>query len=382
VSPSTTWGSGKPGSGPLVRYDRGPTQRTTLPKSVTPKGVTPSAPSAKPGLDAAKGKGGVTSKSSASVKATHWRDVSRSNPTRAKEILTATRVAGRAHEVAAGVAAGSIGGGVYAGGYRGGIDCDDVWVSDPWCWSGWTWGCGAYWGGWWGSWCWWGVPWYWSCYYPAWWAYSYPYYYNDYCYYPITSVVYSEPQVVYAEPVSEAVGEVAVAEPQPAREVVAPPVNPLSIASQRYLELGDRAFREGRYTDAVQFYAKAVEFAPDQGALYLVLSDALFAAGDYHYGAYAIRRALELDPALIQSEIDKHGFYHDPRLFDEQLAALERYVNEHPSDRDARLVLALNYLLGGRPVDSVRVLESTAAFTAEDHAAQVVLARALELTKR
>jgi len=81
-------------------------------------------------------------------------------------------------------------------------------------------------------------------------------------------------------PVYESVGEGVVGAP---RGQVAPPAaapeSPLSIAAQRYLELGDRAFREGRYFDAVQFYAKAVEFAPDQGALYLVLSDALFAAG-------------------------------------------------------------------------------------------------------
>ena len=37
------------------------------------------------------------------------------------------------------------------------------------------------------------------------------------------------------------------------------------------------------------------------GVLFLVLSDALFATGDYHYAAYALRRALELDPGIVQS---------------------------------------------------------------------------------
>jgi len=193
--------------------------------------------------------------------------------------------------------------------------------------------------------------------------------------------VYAEPQVVYAAQ-NESVGEGVVAAqgngrvPAPAKAD-----NSLSITAQRYLDLGDRAFREGRYTDSVQFYAKAVEFAPDQGALYLVLSDALFAAGDYHYGAYAVRRALELDPALIETSVDKHAFYPEPPLFDQQLTVLERYLAEHPDDRDARLVLGLNYLFGGRAADAVRTLEAAAAAMAEDVAAQKVLARAKAVGK-
>jgi tetratricopeptide (TPR) repeat protein len=175
----------------------------------------------------------------------------------------------------------------------------------------------------------------------------------------------------YVEPVGE-----AVAPSEPSGTIPAPAAaqSPLSIAAQRYLELGDRAFREGRYTDAVQFYAKAVEFAPDQGALYLVLADALFAAGDYHYGAYSVRRALELDPALVESQVDKHSFYPDPAQFDAQLDQLERYIAEHPTDRDARLVLGLNYLFGGRPMDAERTLSGAAM--SDDVAAQKILARA------
>src|SRR5204863_5387115 len=124
-----------------------------------------------------------------------------------------------------------------------------------------------------------------------------------------------------------------------------------------------------------QFYAKAVEFAPDQGALYLVLSDALFAAGDYHYGAYAVRRAFELDSALIETSVDKHAFYSDPALFDQQLAVLERYLAQHPDDRDARLVLGLNYLFGGRAKDAAHTIEAAGAAMAADLAAQKVLQR-------
>jgi hypothetical protein len=95
--------------------------------------------------------------------------------------------------------------------------------------------------------------------------------------------------------------------------------------------------------------------------LYLVLSDGLFATGDYHYGAYALRKALELDPALAQNVVDKHGFYSDPAEFDRQLAVLESYLADHPGDDDARLMLAANYLFGGRPAAAVDLLEAQAS---------------------
>ena len=224
-----------------------------------------------------------------------------------------------------------------------------------------------------------GLPVYFSAYYPY-------YYYYKHCYYPsyyypplvYSSTVYTTssyddgPEVVYVEvpadeqPV-EYVGEAAAPPVQEAAqpafpgagipEVAGADDGSLNSAAERYLELGDDAFREGRYGDAVQFYAKSIELAPDVGVLYLVLSDALFATGDYHYAAYTIRRALKLDPALASSGVDKHTFYSDPQEFDRQLAVLEQYVLDHPTDGDARLVLATNYLFGNRPAEAVDLLE-------------------------
>ena len=349
---------GKRDSGSSVRYGHGPTKRVEVPTSLSPKGVGTTPGGSKPGGSGPVGKTPPSSVSSGkgvvspgkgvqqkewTPKGTKGSGSVRPDASTNKEILVASKLAGRATEIATKAAVGSIGG-VAPGDYRGGLDLDDDWVCDPWgwddCWDDWN--CSWGW-----SWCgsWWTFPCYWSWYYPCWWWYTSPYYCYDYLYYPAVATVYYEPEVVYVErpPEGEPVGEaVATA---PADQVRAPvqdgQLSPLSIAAQRYLELGDRAFREERYSDAVQFYAKAVEFAPDQGALYLVLADALFAAGDYHYGAYAIRRALELDPALVDSQVDKHGFYPDPARFDEQLAALERYLADHPSDRDARLMLEI-----------------------------------------
>lgn len=56
--------------------------------------------------------------------------------------------------------------------------------------------------------------------------------------------------------------------------------------------------------------------------------------------------------------MDKREFYAEPEQFDSQLATLERYVEDHVLDMDARLVLAANYLFGGRPDAAWSLLEN------------------------
>jgi len=153
---------------------------------------------------------------------------------------------------------------------------------------------------------------------------------------------------------------------------------------QQYLASGDAAFRESRYGDAAHHYAKAIELRPEEGVLYLVLSDALLATGDYHYGAFALRRAFDLDPTLIASDIDKHSFYRDPREFQDQLQLLERFLAERPTDVDARLLLAVNYLFSARPELAVDLLESgsSAELRAESTGQRVLEAAKAALARR
>jgi tetratricopeptide (TPR) repeat protein len=251
------------------------------------------------------------------------------------------------------------------------------------------------------------MPWY-GCGYGCW-PYSCGSWYGGYygcgssvCYapYPVyySSVIYDaysppapEPEVVYVEqpaaPVAEAAeapaamgeGSVQVAAPGQEGSGVSGRGGAQSAASQR-LSQGDEAFREGRYSDAVHDYAKAVELEPREGVLHLILSDALFATGDYHYAAYALRRALELDPTLVDSVIDKHSFYGDPTEFDRQLQLLESYLEDHFLDDDARLLLAANYLFGAKPAQATDLLQSPFSQTMRETAAgKVLLARTNKL---
>ncbi|MEZ6018132.1 MAG: tetratricopeptide repeat protein [Planctomycetota bacterium] len=239
---------------------------------------------------------------------------------------------------------------------------------------------------------WWNSYWYcggsWSQYHsPSW------YWYGPFLPARVSVIVNTEPEVIYVESEPEVVyvdapaGEGAVApsnQPSvPQAQLVTPSNGALNRAADYYLSLGDRAFREGRFGDAVHHYAKAIEFSPEDGILHLVLADALFATGDYRYAAYALREALEKDPALAANVVDKRSFYADPAEFEAQLAVLERYLEDHFLDDDARLVLAANYLFGGRPLDAVKLLESPFSETLRTgNAGALILQAARDLTAR
>lgn len=221
---------------------------------------------------------------------------------------------------------------------------------------------------------WWGSP---YCRYPY--AAYYcppPVYYSYVIYDTVEPQPAQQEVVVYEQPgASTAVGEGSLGPPS---APIPSPTDPaltdaLSRSAGHYLTLGDRAFRDGRYGDAVHFYAKAIEYSPDEGVLHLILSDALFATGDYHYAAYALRRALELDARLVDSVVDKHTFYSDPGEFDTQLMLLERYVQDHFLDDDARLLLAANYLFGGRADASIEMFESPFSVEVRDSTAGSLL---------
>ena len=215
-----------------------------------------------------------------------------------------------------------------------------------WSWHG-GWGSHYSWYGWYG---WWSYPWY---GYGPWWSGSY--------YTPtvISSTVYTteiiETPVVYEVPAPIGDTVIAGAEIGSSAETQ----SALQRAAVEYLSLGDRAFAEARYGDAVRHYARSVEFSPEDPVLHLVLSDALFATGDYHYAAHCLRRALELEPDLLEVEFDKRSFYGDPSDFDRHLLLLQGYLADHVLDDDARLLLGANYLFSGNPDETIALFSDT-----------------------
>lgn len=299
---------------------------------------------------------------------------------------------------------------------------NNCWPSSGWWWNGWNntsywgygWGLGAYPYSWWchplsfSYRCWWGS---WPTWNRGWWPNAYVSYWSAAPVFYSSALVdssadNSDSVVIYVDDARDvtvyengqpigadddaAVGE-AVQYDERSRAAASSGTLPvaglqrgpdtLSRAANQNLAQGDQAFRERRYADAVHFYAKAIEYRPNEGVMYLVLADALLATGDYHYGAFALRRALELDPSLAASDIDKHEFYADPAEFGEQLQLLERFLADHPSDGDARLLLSANYLFGRKPALAVDLLESGASAGVRNEAAGKLILDAAKLAR-
>ncbi len=301
------------------------------------------------------------------------------SPLDAGRTRTATRV---------GHAAGTVGGGIVVGGGSGDYN-GNCWDPDASHWNGYGWYWNTCWrGSWWWSWsfgwpygsCWWYGPSYGNSY----WPYGYGYSSWGWCVspYAYTSVIYvdSDPEVVYVErPADAPVADPSAGAPvQGAVPKVAPEIKEgLEKSADEALAAGDTAFREGRFSDAVRHYARAVEFSPERGSLWLILSDALFATGDYHYAAYAFRRSIDLDATLLEMLVDKHGWYANPSEFDRHIAWAEAYLRDHVLDEDARLILAANYLFAKRFASASDALESAfGAGLAETPAGRIVLERA------
>jgi hypothetical protein len=243
-----------------------------------------------------------------------------------------------------------------------------------WNWNIWGSGYGWFWcPAQWATTCWWDAYWYSGGY----WNYGYrPSFY--YCgpfapsTYTVIVQVNDDPIVVQEAP-SQPPAQVAEA------VAPAPQVEPaINRAAEYYLTLGDRAFRSGRYADAVHHYGKAVEYSPGEGILYLILSDALFATGDYHYGAFTLRKALELDPSLVDLTVDKRSFYDRPADLDAQMTRARTFNLQNPSDNDARLMLIANELFIGNPDAALRLLDQPESrATLETNAGILLQERAL-----
>ena len=112
--------------------------------------------------------------------------------------------------------------------------------------------------------------------------------------------------------------------------------------AEKYVELGDFYFQATRYDAAAEAYAKARNYMPTDASVHLVLADAVFANGDYHYAAFLVAEAVRLEPQIVTADTDKRDFYGNAADFDAQFDALQRYCDDKPYDVWARLLLGYN----------------------------------------
>lgn len=123
------------------------------------------------------------------------------------------------------------------------------------------------------------------------------------------------------------------------------------------VDLGNVAFNAGDYEEAMRFYITAL-LTDDQDAvarLFYGLSQ--FAVGDYSMASMAMRRALAVDPTLIEQPIDLRSLYPDLETFVKQLSSLESYVAKHPDNVHALFLMGYVYFAAAEPEKAIETLK-------------------------
>lgn len=204
--------------------------------------------------------------------------------------------------------------------------------------------------------------------------------------YTYTSVYYPEPYVYrfydtdvqYVEEVREQAGEYD-AGVSSAVEPVEGPLAP-DVAYQLLTEAddttligrGNAAFLAGRYDEAREHYVSALLADERDGYAKFLYALANFAAGDYDVAAMAVRRALLTTPELIDYPADVRALYVDAATLEVQLRKLVRFVEDHPRDRGAQLLLAYLYFAGGDPGRALSVLGGLTGSDRDDEVAALL----------
>ena len=127
----------------------------------------------------------------------------------------------------------------------------------------------------------------------------------------------------------------------------------------RALLLGDMHFKEGNFEGAEEQYLIAQKRKPGSAVPMLAIGHARFAMRDYAGAAKGLRSGLAAYGKLSSLSMDRRDFYAEPKTFYAHLAALEKFVEQHPDDSNAFFVLGYNYYFSERSSLSKEAFERT-----------------------
>jgi hypothetical protein len=135
-------------------------------------------------------------------------------------------------------------------------------------------------------------------------------------------------------------GEVKVAEPKPAAG---------SPATEKFLREASGQFRQKQYYEAAVNFRLAALSSPDLSGPLFALGQSLVALGNDEYAAKVMRRAVLMDPLILQETGDISGVFESAAEYESVMAALAARAAEAPVDGDARFLLAAERYFVGDP---------------------------------
>jgi cytochrome c-type biogenesis protein CcmH/NrfG len=114
------------------------------------------------------------------------------------------------------------------------------------------------------------------------------------------------------------------------------------------LTVGDRLFRGTNIKKAEERYLQAARLDPQSATPLVRLAQVALVREHYSEASQRLREAETAQPGWIVNAPDIQAVYGEPTDFARHLARLETYLQVHPEDRDAWLVLGAEWFLSGR----------------------------------
>ncbi|MGD9720660.1 MAG: tetratricopeptide repeat protein [Pirellulales bacterium] len=235
----------------------------------------------------------------------------------------------------------------------------NVYIFNPW----WGWG-GGLWGG--GGWPYYGGGWGWPyggvsfgygypLYTTGFYGYSYP---NPANYAANYAANYSTTYAAAAQPPAASQTQLAQAQP----------------GDPDYTARGEADFKAGKYEAAARDWQHALVDDPQNGALVMLLAQAMFAMGKYEEAAGATQAAMQMLPE------DKWGvvvsnyaqLYGNTQEYTDQLKALEQARDKQPDAAALRFLLGFQFGYLGYPKHAVRELDAGMNLVPTDFGARKV----------
>jgi hypothetical protein len=118
--------------------------------------------------------------------------------------------------------------------------------------------------------------------------------------------------------------------------------------SAQLLVMGDRLFRANKFKNAEERYQQSARLDAASAGPRIRLAQVAIVREQYADAAQRFREAETAQPGWIVTAPDIQGIFAEPSDFARHLARLETYLQAHPEDRDAWLVLGAEWYLSGR----------------------------------
>jgi tetratricopeptide (TPR) repeat protein len=143
-------------------------------------------------------------------------------------------------------------------------------------------------------------------------------------------------------------------------------------AASDYISLGEQQFQAGKYQEAIRDWRHATVDNPNNGGLVLLMSQALFALGQYDEAAGAVQMSMQMLPDTEWGTVVKEykQLYPNIQNYTDQLKALERARDAKLDDPAIRFLLGYHFGYLGYPKEAVRELDKGLELQPKDLGAQ------------